>query len=242
MEEQTDPHDVEAWYETNPSMGVILNERKVADEIGTDVIDFNIQRLGLWISYNQASAISMKQWERLQVEEVPELEGRLFVGIKYGHDNDSVSMAIAARTKAGKIFTEVIDCRPIAAGDGWILDFLENADIEKAVVDGANGQEILKEKIKQRKIKAPILPTVKDIIVSNSTFMKGIFEETIQHTGQPSLVQIVTNCEKRPIGTNGGFGFKSILEGVKVELMDSVILAVWVCNEHKPRKKQKISY
>src|SRR5699024_7881199 len=28
VDHQTDPHDVEAWYETNPSMGTILNERK----------------------------------------------------------------------------------------------------------------------------------------------------------------------------------------------------------------------
>lgn len=60
VEFQTDPHDVAAWYETNPSLGLILTERKIEDEIGPDVVDFNIQRLGLWLRYNQKSAISEK--------------------------------------------------------------------------------------------------------------------------------------------------------------------------------------
>ena len=50
VENMSDVHDVELWYRTNPSMGTILTERKIEDEIGTDEIDFNIQRLGLWIS------------------------------------------------------------------------------------------------------------------------------------------------------------------------------------------------
>mgnify|MGYP007050409488 FL=1 len=56
------------------------------------------------------------------------------------------------------------------------------------------------------------------------------------------MVQIVSNCEKRAIGSNGGYGFKSILDGAKVELMDSMILAHWLCGSKKEHKKQKISY
>ncbi len=64
VDRQTDPEDVSAWYQTNPSLGKILTERKIRDEIGSDEIDFNIQRLGLWIKYNQKSAISEIEWKR----------------------------------------------------------------------------------------------------------------------------------------------------------------------------------
>lgn len=47
VEEESDPYDVALWYETNPSLGTILSERAVRSEIGQDVLDFNIQRLGL---------------------------------------------------------------------------------------------------------------------------------------------------------------------------------------------------
>ena len=56
--EMTDVNDIDAWYETNPSLGTILTERKIRAEIGEDEIDFNIQRLGHWLKYNQKSAIS----------------------------------------------------------------------------------------------------------------------------------------------------------------------------------------
>jgi hypothetical protein len=39
-----------------------------------------------------------------------------------------------------------------------------------------------------------------------------------------------------------GFGYRSILDGAKVELMDSMILAYWKCSESKEKRIQKISY
>ena len=56
--------------------------------VGDD--DFNIQRLGLWIKYNQKSAISQNEWEELKIDRLPKLKGKLFVGIKYGHDGTNV--------------------------------------------------------------------------------------------------------------------------------------------------------
>lgn len=242
VDEMQDPKNKDAWYETNPSLGTILSERAVMDEVGGDEMDFNIQRLGLWLKYNQKSAISKREWEELQVEDLPELKGKLFVGIKYGHDGDSVAMSIAVKTADGRIFVEGIDCRPYRAGNTWILDFLSKADIDTVAVDGANGQELLAESMKKKKLKAPKLPTVKQIILANSAFSQALYAKNICHKGQPSMVQIVSNCEKRAIGTNGGYGFKSILDGAKIELMDSMILAFWLCSEQKARRKQKINY
>ena len=243
VDTMTDTRDKEAWYETNPSLGTIFTERSVLDEDGSDPVDFNIQRLGLWLKYNQKSAISKAEWEELQISTLPKLTGKLTDGIKYGKDGDSVAMSIAVRTIDGNILVEAIDCRPVSAGDGWLLDFLSKADIDTVVVDGANGQQLLAAGMKQRKLKAPLLPTVNQIILANSTFvMEGMTKHLLCHMGQPSLVQIVSNCEKRAIGSNGGFGYKSILDGAKIELMESMILAFWKCSEKKVKQKQKIRY
>ena len=59
--EMSDPNDSDLWYETNPSLGTILKERAIRAEIGEDNVDFNIQRLGLWLKYNQKSAISRNE-------------------------------------------------------------------------------------------------------------------------------------------------------------------------------------
>lgn len=242
VDSMTDPRDKEAWYETNPSLGTILTERSIMDEIGNDDTDFNIQRLGLWLKYNQKSAISKREWESMQCTELPKLTGKLFVGIKYGHDGESTAMSIAVKTDDGRFFVEAIDCRSNRSGNNWMLDFLEAADVEAVVVDGANGQELLSKQMKERKIKAPVLPTVKEIIMANAAFSQAIYQKDICHMGQPSLTQIVSNCEKRAIGSNGGYGYKSILDGADISLMDSMILAFWSCSTKKEKRKQKISY
>jgi phage terminase large subunit-like protein len=241
-EEAKDIRDKELWYATNPSLGFHLTERKIMDEVGDDIIDFNIQRLGLWIRYNQKSAISENEWNELKVDMLPKLKGKLFVGIKYGHDGTNVAMSIAVKTVDGNIFVEVIDCQSVRQGNDWVIAFLKQADIQEVVIDGASGQNILANEMKDARIKKPILPTVKEIIVANSTFEQGLFQQTLKHRGQPSLSQVVTNCDKRNIGSSGGFGYRSQIEENDIALMDSIILAFWAASSSKPVKKQKISY
>ena len=96
--------------------------------------------------------------------------------------------------------------------------------------------------MEQEKLKKPVLPTVSEIVVANSKFEQGLFKKSICHNNQPSMLDIVSNCEKRQIGSNGGFGYRSIKDGVDVSLMDSMILAYWLCSEQKEKKKQRISY
>lgn len=242
VQEMSDMRDVDLWYQTNPSLGLRLSERNVQSEVRDDDIDFNIQRLGLWIQYNQKSAISENEWKELQVSSLPKLKGKMFAGIKYGHDGTNVALSIAVKTDDNKIFVESIDCRSLRNGNGWIINFLKQANVQEVVIDGAAGQNILADDMKEAGLRKPILPTVKEIIISNSTFEQALFQKNIQHTGQPSLYQVVTNCEKRNIGTNGGFGYRSQVEEFDVSLMESMILAHWACANAKPVKKQKISY
>lgn len=243
VEHQHDPHDVDAWYDTNPALGITLKERDIAAEITGDNLDFNIQRLGLWIEYDLKSAISEAEWMALKVKTVPKFNGRLCVGIKYGKDGENVSMSIAVKTATGKIFVEAIDCRPIRNGDNWMLKFLKTADVAQVIIDGASGQQLMKEQMHTAKIKPiPVLPTVKEIITANAVFEQALEAKKIRHAGQPSLTQAVTNCDKRAIGSNGGFGFKSLKEDIDISLMDSMILAHWACTRVKKKRKQKISY
>jgi len=241
-DEVKDIRDKELWYLCNPSLGTIFTERSIQDEIGEDTNDFMIQRLGLWIKYNQKSAISENEWRELKVNAMPVLKGPLYAGIKYGNDGANVSMSIAVRTLSGKIFVEAIDCQSVRNGNNWIVRFLKNADVASVAVDGASGQNLLAKEMKDFGLKEPTLPTVKEIINANSLWEQGIYQQSICHNDQPSLTQVVTNCDKRNIGSNGGFGYKSQFEDMDISLMDSALLAHWACSEFKPKKKQKIRY
>ncbi len=242
VEKQSDPYDKELWYLTNPSLGTIFTERSIEDEIGTDDVDFNIQRLGLWIRYNQKSAISSTDWEKLFINSKPVLKGKLFVGIKYGNDGVNTALSIAVKTNDDKVFVETIDCQSVRSGNAWVLNFLNNADIQQVVIDGRSGQQILADEMKEYKLIKPILPTVKEVIVANSLWEQGIYQDNIRHSNQPSLAEVVTNCEKRLIGTGGGFGYRSQFEDNDIALMDSALLAYWACSVAKPQKKQTIRY
>ncbi|SBO17436.1 terminase [Carnobacterium divergens] len=242
VEDEKDIHDIEAWYNSNPSMGYHLNERKIEAELGEDKLDHNIQRLGYWPKFNQKSAISEKDWKELKVNALPVLKGPLSVGIKYGNDGTNVSMSIAVHTLSGKIFVETIDCQSVRNGNQWIINFLKNADVSSVAIDGASGQSLLADDMNDFRLKEPILPTVKEIINANSLWEQAIFQKSICHSDQPSLTTVVTNCDKRNIGSSGGFGYKSQFDDMDISLMDSALLAHWACSNDKPKKKQKIRY
>lgn len=243
VEKQIDDlNDVEWWYETNPSLGTILTERNIRAEIRGDIIDFNIQRLGLWLRYSQKSEISEAEWLELKVD-VPELEKERYIGIKYGRDGAHVAMSIASKTKKGKIFVETIDCVSVRSGNSWMMDFFHNPNLQMVVVDGASGQQLLSKQMEDAGYKKPVLPKVKEVIAANAAFEQGLYAKTICHSGQTSLTQSVANCEKRLIGSNGGFGYRSINDHIDIAIMDSMILAYWACTTSKAkRKKQTVRY
>ena len=240
----TDAHDPELWYETNPSLGTILTERKIRSELGDDQVDDNIQRLGLWLRYNQKSAITKEEWKRFELDAAPKLkEGyRLFFAVKYGKSGN-VSLAVAVKTEDDKIFLEAIDCRPIREGNAWIIAYLRNPHADTAALDGAGNQTILVDDMKDAEVKCkPLLPKVSEVVAANALFEQKLFEDQLCHRGQPALSQAATNSEHRAIGSGGGYGYASILEGADISLLESVSLAVWLCANAKERKKQVITY
>lgn len=242
VDDMSDIHNKDLWYLTNPSMGHKLTERAIEEEIGPDETDFNIQRLGLWLRYNQKSAISEFEWDALKVNKLPTLKGKLYAGVKFGKDGTNVALSIAVKTLSNRIFVESVDCQNIRNGDYWLIDFLKKINPEQIVIDGASRQDILAKELKDEGLNNIILPTVKEIIIANSTWEEAIYSKTLCHMDQPSLSQVVTNCDKRPIGTSGGFGYKSQFEDMDIVLMDSALLAHWACKEGKEQVKQKISY
>lgn len=242
VDSMKDPSDVEAWYATNPSLGLRLTERTIKREIGPDQLDFNIQRLGYWVRYNLKSEISKVEWDELKCEKVPALRSKIFAGIKYSKTS-TVALSIAVRAFDGRIFVESIDCRPVRAGVEWIVSFLAKLDLKTVVVDGDSGKQLLSEAMKDAGLHQPLKTSTQDVIAACAAFEQRMATKELTHMGQPSLMQSATNCEKRSIGSNGGFGYKSINDSVDVALLDSAILAQWICGQKtkKTPKRQRTS-
>jgi phage terminase large subunit-like protein len=240
----TDAHNPDLWYETNPSLGTILTERTIRSELGDDQVDDNIQRLGLWLKYNQKSAISRAEWERCALDTKPELpeDLRLFFAVKYSRIG-TVSLAVAAKTEDEKIFLECIDCRNVKEGNEWMMPYFRNPHTFAVVIDGAGNNTVLADDMTDAQVACtPCLPTVKDVIAANALFEQQLFAGNLRHMNQPALKQAAENSEHRAIGTGGGFGYTSILEGADISLLESAALAVWCCSNAKEPVEQIITY
>lgn len=241
VDHKTDVKDKEAWYQTSPSLGTILTERIVQDEINGDDLDFNIQRLGLWIRYNQQSAISAPDWDELKVETLPKFKRPLCAGVKFGRDGQNVCLSIATKTDDDRIFVEGIGCRDQREGNSWIINFLIKCKVQSILVDGASGLETFKRECKEQKLKITAA-TVKEVVQSSSDFETAIKNKLICHNGQPAMRQSVTNCQHRAIGSGGGYGYKTLDDDIEVALMESLVLATYACANAKEAKKQRVSY
>lgn len=242
VDHKTNVKDVDAWYMTSPSLGTILTERTVQDEINGDDLDFNIQRLGLWIKYNQQSAISAPDWDDLKAETLPKFKGSVFCGVKFGRDGVNVCLSVAVKTEDGRIFVEAIDCRNQRDGNDWLLNFIMKTKAKAVLVDGASGLETFLRECKEQKIRGVNAANVKDVIQASSDFEIAIANKSICHAGQPALRQSVTNCDHRAIGSGGGYGYKTLDDDIEVALIESCVLATHACAMTKEVKKQRVGY
>lgn len=241
----SDTKDRDLWYETNPSLGVLSTEKTLAEEFGDDIVNDNIQSLGLWLLFNLKSAITQKEWDSAQTDKPPKLpaEPRLFFAAKFGKDDANLSLSVAVRLDEKSVFVEAIDCRPIRDGCSWVLPFLANPHADCVLIDGANGQQQLADEIKAAKVKIKtVLPTVGQVVAANAQFEVDLSNGKILHADQPALTQIAVNCEHRAIGSGGGFGYRSLIDGADVTLLETITLAYWACANAKEKRKPRIGY
>lgn len=234
----SDIHDRELWYETNPSIGITVPERNIVDELGTtddERIDFNIQRLGLWLRYSQASAISRTAWDAVKIDRMPALTGKLSVGIKYNVDGTTVTVAVSAKMADSGVFVEVYGRKPVRDGTGWILAFLSaiKGATGYVVIDGRNGTELLKKDMADSRLKPPIVASTAIAIEANQGFETAIYKQEVKHMEQASLTAVVSNIEHRAIGSTGGFGYKAMQAELDVTLIEATALAHWGAVNYK---------
>lgn len=240
---KSDVHNIDLWYETNPSLGTIFGEDAIELEIGSDELDFNIQRLGLWIDYNLASAITEAEWQLTEISKLPKLKGKTYVGIKYGVSGINVGLTVACKTDDDKVFISAYDSRSIRDGNDWIIRYLSSIkSLEKVVVDGRGNDEILTKEMKDAGLKKPVIPANSDFMLANSQFEQSVFHNGLVHMPQPLLDVAVTNCEKKKYGSRGAFIYVPCVETIDITIMESAVLAHWLCMNAKENKGQKVAY
>lgn len=244
VDEVGDVADKARWYETNPSLGVLIQEDAVEGECEQmDADTFARERLGWWSPVAQAEppAIDPKDWAALATDDPPREGGRVAYAFKFAPDGSTVALAACRRPDEGLPHVEAVDCRSLAHGAGWCADFAEERKATAAcfVVDGGGSARALHDELLRRKVPkgAVVEPAARDVAAACSMLVAGVADGTFTHFGQPGLDECMANVRKRLIGSTG-FGFEGI-GGADPTMAEAVALALWgaMTAKRDPRKK-----
>lgn len=241
-----DVTDKNLWYQTNPALGIRLEEDFTLEEMKTMSADgFARERLGWWspiITQQTDYAINKDVWDACSSSEVAP-EGKTAYGVKFAPDGSEVSLCAAVVPKDGEARIELIERRPTGLGTQWLADWL-NARYSKAacvVIDGKNGVDVLVDKIAETwRMKGSVIrPTAKDVIAAVSTLVDALNEQTITwFDKQDALRDSAITSTKRPIGGGWGFG------GEDSAPIEACALAFWGAKNSKrdPSRKMRIGF
>lgn len=252
VENITDNHDEDAWYQTNPSLGYLITERAIKAEASAMSQDsFNKMRLG-WIPGLDAQRVfTDDEWNELAVKEVKLPENpELVYAIKFAPDRSAVTLAVGVPI-GEKIHVEVIERKRMSDGIAWLvrwlLDRWRNAN--QIIIDGAAGQGLLIEELlrSEPKMKKRLLtPNVKEAGSAYALFYQAIQDKTLTHFNQPLLNSAIRTCKRRDIGKDGMFGYAPLNPNIQVDPVDAVAFAYYGANRFKGTKKnithQKIMF
>lgn len=241
---QIDVKDKKLWYQSNPALGIRLDEEFTEEEQATMSDDgFARERLGWWppiIEHKTDYAIPEELWDAA-VSDERKPEGKTAYGVKFSADGGEVLLCGAVIPKEGPSRIELIERRPTGYGTQWLADWL-NERYEKAscvVIDGKNGVDVLIDKISGTwKYKGSVIkPRATDMIAAVSLLMDSLNEERVTwYREQEMLRNSAITSTKRPISGGWGFG------GDDSTPIEACALALWGAKNTKrnPAKKMRI--
>jgi hypothetical protein len=111
-------------------------------------------------------------------------------------------------------------------------------------IDGQQGAAALVAKLKE--LGVPPNPAVvhllstKEVIAASSMFLNALNEHKLCHFHQELLDHVVACVQKRPIGSNGGFAWKSI-DDSDVSPFDAVCFAYYGATTSRRDPTRKVS-
>lgn len=239
---------IDLVYQTNPSMGYVLDEEYTEDEFGNATIEgFSIERLGWWKpALTEASCIPQELWESAVIDAIGDhFSSKTTFGIKFDRDGTRYALVGCKVSKKGISALELIEVGDTSAGTNMLAYALAQRSKRAScvVIDGVAGAGVLCENL--GRLKAPrgyvIRPRASDIVLSATMLLDGLKEGVVKHTPNDDLDMSALGCIKREVGKYGGWGFGST-KNVDSMAIEAASLALFGARTSKrdPKRKQKL--
>ena len=237
-------------YESNPSMGYVLDEWYTESEFAGakgNISGFAHERLDWWSEEAGASrAIPAKVWASSAIEAIGGGYARKTAfGLRFSPDGRSWVLAGCKSDGRGRYAVEVVDAGTTDGGVKALAVALhERRQRASAVaVDGIGVADALCEHLSD--LKAPrgyvVRTRPQDAISAASLLLDMLKDGKCRHTSQPALDDSAGNAVKRPIGTRGGWGYGSDEKHDSAPI-EACALALWACktSRRNPKRKQRL--
>jgi len=245
VDEIGDVRDRSRWYDTNPSLGILIQESTIESECEQmDADTFARERLGWWSKTMEEQiehVIDPAEWAACKVDD-PREGGTVVYAVKFSPDGAVGTLAACHKHDDGPPFAYVVDSRSMGGGLSWFVDSLAERWQKAAqiVVDGQANAQALNDLLLERGVPRNVIvrPSTADVIAANSAFVNAVRERQVTHYGQPALDASACQTARRRIGNSGGFGFASV-DGADATLVEACALAYRgaMTTKRKPGRK-----
>ena len=235
---------LDAVYETNPGMGVRLDEGYTREEFANASLDgFARERLGWWTPVESArAAIPAKAWADTAIEKMGDrYQGRGALAVKFSPDGAEYVLAgCKLKRDRSRAAFELVEAGSTERGTKGLAEALAQraSDYSCVVVDGMNGASALCDNMAE--LGCPrgyvVRPRTSDVIAAAQGLVDALLDKSARHTSQPMLDEAARTATVRPIGNRGGWGFDGAIP------LEACALALWGARTSKrnPRRKQRI--
>jgi hypothetical protein len=242
-----DVTDRDRWYATNPSLGLLITEDFVEDEMSTmDADGFARERLDWWTTEKSANAVfKLADWNKITCQPseapAPTTDEKIAFGVKFSPDGASYALSAAVKRPEGPVFFECIQSGLCINGVGSIAKWLveRKNKCSMCAIDGRMNTTTLAQKLIEGgfpKKGIKILNT-KEISAASEMFCDAVSEEAVLHASSPTLDESALSAIKRPIGKDGAWGFGD--GNVSCTPLESVAIAYWAVMTTKRRAGRK---
>lgn len=226
---------MELVYLTNPAMGYRIKESTMYDVMDTMSAEgFARECLGWWENtVLSLFVIAANLWHACEAkeDEIPQPDsGIVCYAVKFAPDGSTGALAAAIKPDDGKPYVQLIAHRSMGSGVQWFADWLipREDDAASIAIDGRAYSGALVTELNNADFAHDqiVTPSSTDVGTACSMLVSSVESHDVIHGGQEELTKSATNCRKRLIGNNGGYGFEST-DDADATPIEACALAFW---------------